>query len=322
MGIYLSSPDTKKHSLDGDGNGMKYGTSAMQGWRQQMEDAHINEPVFTLKTSLFAVFDGHGGPEVAKFCEQHFGAELKKNINFQNGHMEEALKQTFMKMDELLLEPEGIAEISSLKRSREKQQQDQRANQKDPKDQKDQQQQQQPETTPGCTSNVVLIYNNIIYCANSGDSRCICYSKKKVIELSVDHKPDDPIEKERIEKAGGYIQEGRVNGTLNLSRAIGDLEYKKNAELKPEEQLIIAQPDVVKRVINPDDKFLVLGCDGIWEIMTHDEICWIVDSKIRRNNCKLSEIVEEILERGLAPDTSQGIGCDNMSAMIVQLREY
>ena len=53
--------------------------------------------------------------------------------------------------------------------------------------------------------------------------------------LSVDHKPDDEVEKMRINKAGGYVSEGRVNDNLNLTRAIGDLEYKKNKKLKPEE---------------------------------------------------------------------------------------
>ena len=86
----------------------------MQGWRQQMEDAHINEPDFTSLTSLFAVFDGHGGPEVAKFCERHFGEELKENKNFQHGVMEDALIETFLKMDELLKDPEGQSELNSL----------------------------------------------------------------------------------------------------------------------------------------------------------------------------------------------------------------
>lgn len=61
------------------------------------------------------------------------------------------------------------------------------------------------------------------------------YSNKKVIELSKDHKPDDELERKRIENAGGFVLEGRVNGNLNLSRAIGDLEYKKNQGLKVNE---------------------------------------------------------------------------------------
>ena len=54
----------------------------------------------------------------------------------------------------------------------------------------------------------------------------------KADPLSYDHKPEDPVEMERINKAGGTVSFGRVDGGLNLSRAIGDLEYKKNGNLK------------------------------------------------------------------------------------------
>lgn len=58
---------------------------------------------------------------------------------------------------------------------------------------------------------------------------------EEVIPLSTDHKPENEVEKNRIHKAGGYVSDGRVNDNLNLTRAIGDLEYKKNPQLKPEE---------------------------------------------------------------------------------------
>lgn len=299
MGIYLSSPDTRKHSIDGEGPTTRYGASSMQGWRLNMEDAHISEGKFTKDSALFAVFDGHGGTEVAKFCEHHFGEELKKNANFEAGKMEEALKETFLLMDRMLVTPEGQAQLRTLKTETDG-----------------------VDSFAGCTANVTLIHKGTIYCANAGDSRTVMYSNKRVVELSQDHKPDNDIEKQRISKAGGFIIEGRVNGNLNLSRAIGDLEYKKNNALKPHEQLISAYPDVSKRAIKNEDAFLVMGCDGIWEILSIDEICQIADNRLKGKNdsCKLSEIAEEILDRGLAPDTSQGIGCDNMSAIVITLK--
>ena len=72
-----------------------------------------------------------------------------------------------------------------------------------------------------------------------------------------------------MRKAGGFISEGRINGNLNLSRAIGDLEYKKNSDLKPEEQLISAYPDVTERDLESDDEFILMGCDGIWETLSN-----------------------------------------------------
>lgn len=83
-------------------------------------------------------------------------------------------------------------------------------------------------STAGCTANVTLIYKNTIYCANAGDSRCVLSVEGELFPLSEDHKPEDEIELKRIKDAGGEVTNGRVNGNLNLSRALGDLEYKKN----------------------------------------------------------------------------------------------
>lgn len=78
----------------------------------------------------------------------------------------------------------------------------------------------------GCTACVILITETEIYCANAGDSRCVLSQSGTAIELSVDHKPDLATEKFRIEKAGGWVEDNRVNGSLNLSRSLGDMEYK------------------------------------------------------------------------------------------------
>jgi len=69
-------------------------------------------------------------------------------------------------------------------------------------------------------------------------------------------------EKARIQAAGGFVDFGRVNGNLALSRAIGDFEFKKSADLPPEQQIVTAFPDVEIHDINEDDEFLVVACDG------------------------------------------------------------
>jgi len=263
-----------------------------------MEDAHISEAVFTSNSSLFAVFDGHGGCEVAKFCGKYFGQALKDNSNFKNEtNIEQALIDTFLLMDIMLQKPEYRTELLSMKN--------------EPGD---------GECMAGCTANVSLIHKGIVYCANAGDSRTILWNaQKKVEELSTDHKPELPAEKERISKAGGFIIEGRVNGNLNLSRALGDLEYKKNPQLPPEAQLISGMPEVSKRAIKTDDAFLVMGCDGVWEILTMEEICKVTENGLKDGNNKLSAVAEMILDKGIAPDTSNGVGCDNMSAIVIKL---
>lgn len=80
-----------------------------------MEDAHITKPDFMPDISVFGVFDGHGGKEVAIFVEKHFLEELAKNKNFQEGKYDLALSETFLKMDELLMSPNGQSELNQIK---------------------------------------------------------------------------------------------------------------------------------------------------------------------------------------------------------------
>lgn len=82
--VYLDRPNTQKHNVFGESKiGYKYALSSMQGWRLSMEDAHIcNENIDGNGIGLFAIFDGHGGIEAAKFCERHFMQSLLANQNF------------------------------------------------------------------------------------------------------------------------------------------------------------------------------------------------------------------------------------------------
>ena len=78
---------------------------------------------------------------------------------------------------------------------------------------------------------VVLVTKDVIYCANAGDSRSVLAKQgqnETVIAepLSEDHKPENEEELKRIIAAGGHVEDNRVNGSLNLSRSLGDFEYK------------------------------------------------------------------------------------------------
>ena len=71
---------------------------------------------------------------------------------------------------------------------------------------------------------MALVHNNKLYVANAGDSRCILCRSGKVVEMSKDHSPDVEDERNRIEAAGSKIcSEGRINGGINLTRAIGNV---------------------------------------------------------------------------------------------------
>lgn len=172
----------------------------------------------------------------------------------------------------------------------------------------------------GCTANVVLIVKDKIYCANSGDSRAIIMRGGNAFALSVDHKPETPTELSRIEKAGGTVTNGRVNGSLNLSRALGDLEFKKNNRFpgnkNPKEYIITAFPDITETSFTPDINLIILGCDGIWECKTNQ---YIVEYFNRSSPTNLVRTCEDFLDSILAPDTSTSWGLDNMSVIAIRV---
>merc|ERR1712241_878572 len=184
---------------------------------------------------------------------------------------------------------------------------------------------EEPGNDSGCTAVVALLAGTKLYVANAGDSRCVVCRNGVAVEMSFDHKPEDEVELKRIRKAGGKVTpDGRVNGGLNLSRAIGDHAYKRVESLSLSEQMISPQPDVKVLDINPaTDEWMILACDGIWNFMSSQEVVDYVHQKIDSTpQDKLSSICEELFEHCLAPDTlGDGTGCDNMTAVIIKFKQ-
>ena len=148
------------------------------------------------------------------FTKNHFTQELENNENLKKGNFEDALRETFFKIDTLLMSKKGKKELEILK-----EQQTKLNNSSENSNM----------NRVGCTALVVLVTKTDIYIANAGDCRAMsCSFSGQIIHQTKDHKPTDPKEEARIMKAGGYINYGRVNGCLNLSRALGDLEFKEN----------------------------------------------------------------------------------------------
>ena len=89
----------------------------MQGWRKRQEDAHISAVSTGEKKDIdvFGVFDGHGGKEISKFVSNHFTEELIINKNIYTD-MPQALKETFLKMDEIMTTPESVEEIKKYEK--------------------------------------------------------------------------------------------------------------------------------------------------------------------------------------------------------------
>ncbi|KAL8596648.1 hypothetical protein ACOMHN_032590 [Nucella lapillus] len=182
---------------------------------------------------------------------------------------------------------------------------------------------EEPGSDSGCTACVVLLRGQQLVVANSGDSRCVLCRGVTALDLSVDHKPEDEKERQRIEKAGGRVTaDGRVNGGLNLSRAIGDHFYKRKEGLSPEKQMITALPDIQTVAVDMADQFFVVACDGIWNSMSSQDCVDFIAERLKDpvKKAKPSIICEELFDHCLAENTyGDGTGCDNMTCVLVVL---
>jgi len=131
--------------------------------------------------------------------------------------------------------------------------------------------------------------------------------------------PNDAQESKRIMASGGWVEFNRVNGNLALSRALGDFIYKKNLLKTPEEQIVTAYPDVEVLDITEDLEFVLLACDGIWDVMSNFEVCQFVHKRIR-DGMEPELICEELMNSCLSPDGHTGnVGGDNMTVILVCL---
>lgn len=302
MGQILSQPVTEKHSEQGGNARLAYGLSCMQGWRINMEDAHAT----ILKmgdiqegdggdasgakgaddaTAFFGVYDGHGGEKAAIFTGQRLHALVKATAAYQRGDYPQALKDGFLECDQAILRDYDMRDDDL-----------------------------------GCAATLCLVTALLIFCGNAGDLRTVMSVDGFAKALSYDHKPLNEGEKARICSAGGYVDMGRVNGNLALLRGIGDFEFKKNAELPAEEQIVTCYPDVLHHPLDLEhDEFIVLACDGIWDCLLSQQCVECVRRGINERK-PLPQICEEVMELCCAPTSDGlGIGCDNMLIVIVAL---
>ncbi|KAK2603694.1 Protein phosphatase 2C 2 [Conoideocrella luteorostrata] len=293
MGQTLSEPVVEKTSDKGEDERLLYGVSAMQGWRISMEDSHttvldlstggnLDPKNHPSKLSFFGVFDGHGGDKVALFTGENIHNIILKQDTFKSGDYAQGLKDGFLATDRAILnDPKYEEEVS------------------------------------GCTACVGLITGSKLFVANAGDSRGVLGIKGRAKPMSQDHKPQLESEKNRITAAGGFVDFGRVNGNLALSRAIGDFEFKKSAELPPEQQIVTAFPDVEEHDLTDEDEFFVLACDGIWDCQSSQAVVEFVRRGIAAKQ-ELDKICENMMDNCLASNSETGgVGCDNMTMSII-----
>jgi serine/threonine protein phosphatase PrpC len=174
-----------------------------------------------------------------------------------------------------------------------------------------------PDEPSGCTANAVMLVGSTLLCANAGDSRAVLCRGGVAFALSEDHKPTDAGEKARIDRAGGFVLNGRVNGVLSLSRAIGDVSFKQR-DVAPELQAVTPCPDVLEVQMQLDDEFVVQACDGIWDCVTNEQAVMFVRNELSEHG-DVSLACENLIEKCLAPLPAK-YGTDNMTVIITSFK--
>jgi len=287
----LERPKTEKDSEEYvSSTGLFCGGSGMQGWRVEMEDSHIAIDMPSKPDHLFlGVWDGHAGAGAAKYASENFVKAIEATAPWQTYLQDgvddvelvgRALTEAFVNIDADLRAYQGTT------------------NGRD---------------TSGCTSVTAMVTPRFIICANAGDSRCVLGVDGGAKALSFDHKPVNPLERERIESAGGFVQWNRVDGDLAVSRALGDFGYK-NIDLPPHKQKVSPFPDVTLHERTASDEVLLLACDGLWDVMSNEEAIMNIREVFGSREQSMGLLAEEMLDLSLDKGSK-----DNISAMLVRL---
>lgn len=280
--------------------------AARRGEREEMQDAHVLLPDMSSclsslpgnvsRVSYFAVFDGHGGARASRFAAENLHLNLAKK--FPTGDAEnldkllkKCLLDTFKQTDE-----DFLKKASS----------------------------QKPAWKDGSTATCVLVVDDTVYAANLGDSRAVlCRTedaaadgrrKTLTLALSKEHNPTIYEERMRIQRAGGTVRDGRVLGVLEVSRSIGDGQYKRCG--------VISTPDVRRCQLTANDRFLLLACDGLFKVFSADEAVKFVLGVLQEQKERRVEEEELRFEAACQQLASEAVrrGCaDNVTVILVSV---
>ena len=273
------------------------------------------------KISFFGIYDGHGGEGCSEYLRDNLHKLICINNEYFPDNIPEAIKLGFQKAEKDFINNHALnGDNEIIDRS-------------------------------GSCAVIILIIDKKIYIANVGDSRCLLSMEngKKYIEVTKDHKPNSPNELKRIKRYGGNIYqtettinnasnpnlEGKiligpyrvVPGRLSVSRTIGDVEAKM-VKFGGIPNVIIAEPEIFFYDLNRNDiDFFILGCDGIYDQMSSNEILdcvWMILKEKEHSSVKQIKdihsqsglIVDLIIKSALARKSF-----DNVTCLFVALKE-
>lgn len=311
---------------------MRWASVEMRGWRPAMEDASValtKLPAPFSHNALFAVFDGHGGAAVsARAAEEipgHLAAcgneILAKRKKGAAGSLSARSLEAALPSWDALLRRDGDGKPGFLRSAG--------GGDPIPSDVLNEY------GLTGSTAVLAMLecdgppakgMPQRVVVANLGDSRALLCRAGVAVALSDDHKPELPVERDRIERAGGSVGLVgpcyRVDGWgLNLSRALGDFHYKGREDLPAASQKVSCMPDVQSMDLTEEDEFLFLGCDGVFELHSNQSAVDHVRAGLLEGKA-LKQVVQDFVDSCCSSNLSQtlGQGGDNVSAVVVLLR--
>jgi protein phosphatase 1L len=158
----------------------------------------------------------------------------------------------------------------------------------------------------GAAAATLHIVNGKFCAANSGDSSVVIDTEKKAVQLTLDHKPDLPAEMARIRRLGGqvkFLDLPRLQGVLAISRALGD------PQLRP---FLTPEPRVVEGLLGRENRFAVVACDGLWNVLAPEEVMAMV-----RGAADPQGVADKIVARAIALGST-----DNITVIVLDLKSY
>ncbi|XP_058110294.1 putative protein phosphatase 2C 53 isoform X1 [Magnolia sinica] len=257
--------------------GKQFSVFCKKGIREAMEDRHAavvdlhDDP----KQAFFGVFDGHGGVKAAEFATENMGKKIMDEVMKSGGDgIKAAIRSAYLATDSEFLK-EG--------------------------------------TRGGACCVTALIKNSDLIVSNAGDCRAVLSRGGVAESLTDDHRPSREDERDRIENLGGYVDccrgVWRLQGSLAVSRGIGDSHLK---------QWVTAEPETKILRIKPDCEFLILASDGLWDKVSNQEA---VD--IARSGCLKTDEVSMLSACKNLVDLSVLRGSiDDVSVVIIQLGHF
>lgn len=305
-------------------------------YRAKMEDVHTYVANFAerLDWGYFAIFDGHAGKQTARWCGNNLHTLLEQEIiaNEETQSRQEGVKEVDMKDNlyssfvkaDTLISKEGTGNSGSTaavvvltwetnntdshpsrSNSTTKSNSTTMSNSNQEHDLTLVPQPDTPRVSE--TPDPAFDYSNykrMLYTANVGDLRIVLFREGKSYRLSYDHKASDVNEINRIRDSGGLIMKNRVNGILSVTRSLGDT-YMKN--------LVVGKPFTTSTEITDKDEFMILACDGLWDVISDYKACGIVEESFRVNDDP------EVAAKTLCQTAMDHATTDNITVMVVKL---